>query len=306
MYKIIGADQREYGPCSADELRQWHREGRLNAQTLVQAEGGTEWKPLAAYPELATILAGAPPALPSSTLPGAAPSTPISADELLQKDYELDVISCLSRAWALTQKNLLPVVGFSFLVFAASSVVDKLIELISGSSMDDMVQGHFTPQGVFLVLLTSLISAPVETVFLAGLYRYYLKLIRGQDTELGDAFSGFGAAFVPLVLLGIVQGVLVWLGVCLCILPGLYLGIAWAFAIPLVIDRHIGFWDAMELSRKVVTRHWFTILALVVLNAVVSLAGLIACCVGVLVTAPVAIIAMAYAYEDIFSRRTTG
>jgi len=51
MYKIIGADQREYGPISADQIRQWIREGRANANTLCQAEGTTGWRALSTFPE---------------------------------------------------------------------------------------------------------------------------------------------------------------------------------------------------------------------------------------------------------------
>jgi hypothetical protein len=54
MYKIIGADGQQYGPVSAEQLRQWIVEGRANAQTLIQAEGGADWKPLGQYPEFAT------------------------------------------------------------------------------------------------------------------------------------------------------------------------------------------------------------------------------------------------------------
>ena len=35
MYKIIGADQKEYGPVTAEQLRQWIAEGRVNGQTSV-------------------------------------------------------------------------------------------------------------------------------------------------------------------------------------------------------------------------------------------------------------------------------
>ena len=42
----------------------------------------------------------------------------------------------------------------------------------------------------------------------------------------------------------------------LCILPGIYLGVAWIFTEALVIDKKLEFWPAMELSRKVVSRHW--------------------------------------------------
>jgi len=56
MYKIIGADQKEYGPVTSDQIRQWIAEGRANAQTLARAEGADELKPLSAFPEFAGAL----------------------------------------------------------------------------------------------------------------------------------------------------------------------------------------------------------------------------------------------------------
>ncbi len=56
MYKIIGADQKEYGPVSADQLRQWIAEGRANGQTKVQPAGGTDWKAMEELPEFADVL----------------------------------------------------------------------------------------------------------------------------------------------------------------------------------------------------------------------------------------------------------
>jgi hypothetical protein len=74
MYKIQGADQKEYGPASADQVRQWIAEGRLAGNSKVQAEGSTDWKPLTDFPEFSAALAakagaGSPPGLPSSTPP---------------------------------------------------------------------------------------------------------------------------------------------------------------------------------------------------------------------------------------------
>jgi len=62
MYKIIGADGKEYGPVSADQLRQWLNEGRVNKETRVLAEGSTDWKTLGETPELAAVLP-TPPSL---------------------------------------------------------------------------------------------------------------------------------------------------------------------------------------------------------------------------------------------------
>ena len=56
MYRIVGKDGQQYGPVSAEQLRNWIAENRANAQTLVQAEGTQEWKALSAFPEFAADL----------------------------------------------------------------------------------------------------------------------------------------------------------------------------------------------------------------------------------------------------------
>ena len=79
MYKIIGADQKEYGPVTADQLRQWLAEGRVSVQTQVLPEGATEWTTLGPLPEFATASFAAPPlAMPSFPAPGAAGATLVS------------------------------------------------------------------------------------------------------------------------------------------------------------------------------------------------------------------------------------
>lgn len=57
MYKIQGADQKEYGPVAAEVIRDWIRQGRVTARTLVQSEGVSEWKPLSVFIEFSTDLA---------------------------------------------------------------------------------------------------------------------------------------------------------------------------------------------------------------------------------------------------------
>ncbi len=62
MYRIVGADGRQYGPVTAEQIRHWIAEGRANAQTQALAEGSLAWKPLGAFPEFADCFAGqAPP-----------------------------------------------------------------------------------------------------------------------------------------------------------------------------------------------------------------------------------------------------
>jgi hypothetical protein len=77
MFKIIGADQKEYGPVPAEELKRWIAEGRANGQTLVQQDGAA-WRPLASFPEFAADL---PPA-PATPLPAAPTPFPVGTSPL--------------------------------------------------------------------------------------------------------------------------------------------------------------------------------------------------------------------------------
>jgi len=77
MYKIIGTDQKEYGPVTADQIHQWIAQGRINAQTKAQSDGG-EWRTLGDFPEFAALLGDRVPPLPSA-VPAAAGGTPGTA-----------------------------------------------------------------------------------------------------------------------------------------------------------------------------------------------------------------------------------
>jgi hypothetical protein len=63
MYRIIGADGKEYGPVPAQQLRQWIGEERVNAQTRIIAEGSMQWSSLGSLPEFSASVNPTPPSV---------------------------------------------------------------------------------------------------------------------------------------------------------------------------------------------------------------------------------------------------
>ena len=273
MYKIIGADGREYGPVTADQVRQWIAERRAVAQTKARAEGATEWKALSEFPEFAGAFA--PKSLPPvATQPPVSGAGDLLAREILTRDYYLDLGSCFSRGCNLVFARFWLTFGASFIIFVISFI-------LSGIPFGSLILGY---------------------VFFGGLYWLFLRLARGEPADLGDAFAGFSLAFVPLMLFSIVGQLLFQVGLCCFILPGIYLIVSWMFAPLLIMDRKLDFWDAMEVSRKVVTRHWWILFALFLLSLLLMLAGVLVLCVGFFIAMPITTAATVYAYEDIFGR----
>jgi len=83
-YFVIGADHKEYGPVSTEELRKWIGEGRADAQTQVRADGTTEWLPLTTVPELGDVVKKTvPPPSPINALPTTGKTSALAVTSLV-------------------------------------------------------------------------------------------------------------------------------------------------------------------------------------------------------------------------------
>jgi hypothetical protein len=270
MYFVEGTDGNKYGPLNLEQVKQYIRERRVTGQTPARIDGTEEWKPLSTYPEFAEALGAAPRAGTPLNL-GASPEAVAYALQVIGRNRSVRAGDCISRAWQLYQSDFGPIFGVValiwLLVFASSS----------------------TAAG--LVLLGPL---------LAGLYTWSLKRIRSQPAQVSDAFTGFTNDFVPTMVAGLIASVLTGVGFSLCVLPGIYLYAAWAFVYPLITERRLHFWDALEVSRQVVTHRWFDYGTLLLLTLLINLAGLCLCGIGIFLTLPITTLAWMYAYEDTF------
>jgi len=241
-YTIIGGDGKEYGPVTEIDIRLWIAEGRLNAQSQAKAEGDAEFRPLAQFPELAAAFAAAAPA-PIAPLSGA-DDADWQAD-VLARPPELKLGECLAAGWSFLGANAGFLAGAVLLTWMANFCLVMV--------------------SVTVPILGPIILMCFNGILMGGFYLACLRRLRGEDVSPLDAFCGFKVAFVQLMLTGLVSMLLTELSFCCLILPAIYLAVAWTFAIPLVADKKTSFWAAMELSRKVVTRVWFEVFALIFL-----------------------------------------
>ncbi|HUJ11172.1 MAG TPA: DUF4190 domain-containing protein [Verrucomicrobiae bacterium] len=112
MYKIIGADGREYGPVSAEQIRQWIAEGRVNGQTLTQTAGTAEWKALASFPEL--LQKPSPPA--PTILPPSAPQPQTNNSAIA--GLVMGILSVTPFGWFCC----IPVFGILGIIFSSKAL----------------------------------------------------------------------------------------------------------------------------------------------------------------------------------------
>jgi hypothetical protein len=136
MYKIIGADKKEYGPVTVDQIRQWIAEGRVNGQTVVQAEGSTDWRPLASFPEFTSLLTPQPTAAPGMPPPpGLLPAAPQPAASSQVQGPAIALMIVAGLNFLLTAVGLimnLAGAGMGRFGPIGNPELEKLLEMTSG------------------------------------------------------------------------------------------------------------------------------------------------------------------------------
>jgi hypothetical protein len=147
-----------------------------------------------------------------------------------------------------------------------------------------------------VVLCLTIVLIPTVA---GGWTRGVLGYVREGKRPDFNALWNFDGYF-QILLLMIVQGLLVSLGFLLLVVPGVILSIWWLYTLFFLVDRNLGFWEAMSASREAVSRtgffnHSVVFLIVCVLNALGSaLSGL-----GTLVTLPFTLVLLSQVYLDV-------
>ncbi|RLA68272.1 MAG: hypothetical protein DRQ78_01470 [Epsilonproteobacteria bacterium] len=134
-------------------------------------------------------------------------------------------------------------------------------------------------------LITTIIGFPVLMPLLAGITMLAINHSRGKDIAFASIFNYYHLAG-KLSLATIAMYVMMFLGFLLFIIPGIYLMIAYVFMTPLIVDKGMNVWEAMETSRKAVTKHWFKVFGLSFMLGMIMLMGAIFFGIGLIWAIP--------------------
>jgi len=238
----------------------------------------------------------APPA--SSLQDPIASGTVPSIEEALARGYDFSIDGLIKDAWQrVSGSKGLIIAGFiiyGVVVQAVSFVLGMLFGVGYATSGAEPSTG-----AVALQMVVGILAGTVGYPFLAGINMLGIRRAAGQPISFNEMFSHFGQ-FVPLLITGLLMTVLIYIGMLLLVLPGIYLSIAYVLAIPLVVERKLSPWQALEASRKAITQHWFKVFGLFLLLALIMLVSAIPLGIGMVWTLPLAIISVGVLYRCIF------
>jgi len=186
--------------------------------------------------------------------------------ERISNGYNVKIESYISRGWDLMRKRTDYFILFT-LVFAI---------------------------GCSIPFVDIFIFQPLAAGFLIAAH----YLTSGKKVVLENFFEGF-KHFAGLLLFKLIGGILIFLGFVALVLPGVYLVVGYIFAPFYIVFGGMDFWEAMESSRKLVHREWFSIFAFLIVLILINFLGLLALGVGLLITIPLSYCALYIAFDDI-------
>lgn len=169
-----------------------------------------------------------------------------------------------------------------------------------------MILGLVFPQGTseaphFLnQQIVGILSYPVLMPLMAGIIMMAIDHSRGEEIDFKSMFNYYHLTG-KLALAGILIYIMTIVGLLLFILPGIYLTIAYVFTLPLIVDKNMGVWEAMEHSRKTVTKRWFKFFGLMFLLTLALVIGAIPLGIGLIWAIPLMFVTLyGLAYPMLF------
>jgi hypothetical protein len=229
-----------------------------------------------------------PAPTPSPVAPSIPPVIPSRAGTV-----SMDVIT---EAWTI----LKPELG---MWIAAALVYGAISGAFNGGS--NVVQA-MNPNGESTVLLAvtfvlSILSSLVSGIIGAGLFKMAIHHVRTGKADISQMFNVFDS-LGSLVIAIILTSLAMVLGLFACVIPGIIAALGFAMTSPLIVDQKMEAIPAMKRSWAAMKPNLGAFFVLCLVLGVLNIAGLCACCVGLLVTIPLSQIALALVYRDLVRR----
>lgn len=149
--------------------------------------------------------------------------------------------------------------------------------------------------GALIGVGVSVIGLAIGFIVQAGVWRAGLASTRGQAPSVSMLTQTDNIG--PYVLTNLVVGLGAAVGFILCVIPGIIWLVLTAYAPLLSLDKGMGPGEAISTSISWVRSNAGQVVLLLFVAWLVYIAGALACLIGLLVTIPVALVAITYSYR---------
>ena len=196
--------------------------------------------------------------------------------------------------WRKFTENLGPLIILALAILAVGIVV-YVVRFVIVRGLDIDADNGFFSALLFLSLALGLVQWIIGQLIAAGVAKASLEIVDGRKPEIGTAFQGYNVGQV--LLASILTGVIVFVGIFLCVIPGIIAGFLLSFTTYFVVDRGMSATQAIQASFEFTSQRVGQLVLFFLAMFAALLVGACLCGLGLLVAIPVTIIAQAYTYR---------
>jgi len=210
--------------------------------------------------------------------------------------YDFDIIELLKKGYAKMEG----VKGIFLSAFAVYVVVALVLQMI----LEVVFPPSSVPSEPNLLnqFIVTVFSLPVLMPLMAGIIMMAIEHSRGEQIDFKSIFNYY-PQMGKLALAGLLVYILTLIGFMFFILPGIYLSVAYVFTLPLIVDKNMEVWDAMEHSRKTVNKNFFKVFGLTLLLGLGLIGGILTFGIGLIWAVPLMFVTLyGLLYPMIFDR----
>jgi len=144
----------------------------------------------------------------------------------------------------------------------------------------------------------------VNQVLGATMVRGALDLTDGRRFDVRLAFRGVPIGTV--LVLSLINSVILFVGLALCVLPGVIAGFFLTYSLFFAVDRDISAWESVTASFRLTSQNVGRTLLWYIVGGLLALVGFCLCGVGAIVSVPVVVIGTAFTYRKFTGGRAIG
>ena len=155
-----------------------------------------------------------------------------------------------------------------------------------------------------ITLLLSAISWIINTLITIGLISTFLKFANGEIFNFKSVLDKKDK-FIPYVIGTIYYSLIVFAGIILLIIPGIIWAIRYQFYSYLIIDKGMSPKEALAKSKEMTKGKTLKLLGFGIVLFLINILGLLALVVGLFISIPVSMLAIALVYKKLFGEDVT-
>lgn len=213
--------------------------------------------------------------------------------------------SIISHAFQMYKGVFLYALVASIIYF----LLDNILQVISGISLwnytrefknfrdfDGDYYNQFNSPGISLYYSGSGLLSILLSPLFVGLIYVTNKFNNKTKIEFADLFIGYRQNLGNILLYSLITNVILWISLLMCIIPALFVYPLFLLGYPILLFENATGMDALRKTYNIAKENYGVFLGTGILGLLISISGLVLCCVGMIFTYPFIYIAMYSAY----------